>query len=536
MLHTKRHSGLLTQPWLVAVLSLAVLAGLAVLLWSPWDRPAIASGQTLRLYCANGMRLPVAEIIRDYQDQYGVTVQPDYQGTGKLLSTMRTVHGAGDLFLAADRADMRKAQDLGYVAEVIPVARVTPVLVVHAQKQQALRQAGQPVTGLQDLLRDDLKVALANPDETAIGTLVRDQLTSRNLWPHLQKRLNDRTQAQVSTVGTVNDVARVIRTNPDHIGFVWDATAKQLPDLEIVPTPEFSQVHEIVQIGVLKKANNPTAALQFARYLASQNRGLELFRKYHFDTIPDADQWAEVPALTIFAGAMLKPAIEPILQQFQQREGARITTNYAGCGLLVAGMKSMKQGMEKGRFPDGYVSCDISFQEKVQQFFEAADILYKNDLVLIVPKGNPQSIQSLHDLTRADVLVGLPHPEKSAIGEMTDHLLRKLGLHDRVYAPDREKKVVHSSEAHTLVTQTRFGALDVAVVARSNALSAPQNVERYLDIMNIDLTDAVATQTFAIAKDSQHKYLMKRLLQAIVAPENVERVQAIGFEFVYQSE
>ena len=103
-------------------------------------------------------------------------------------------------------------------------------------------------------------------------------------------------------------------------------------------------------------------------------------------------------------------------------------------------MKAMRSG-EAGpsaHFPDAYFSCDISFMSKVQQWFEASTIISSNDMVLCVPKGNPKQVKSIKDLARLNLRVGLGHPVNSALGGLTDDLLKKLGLHDRVYDPARK--------------------------------------------------------------------------------------------------
>jgi ABC-type molybdate transport system substrate-binding protein len=323
-----------------------------------------------------------------------------------------------------------------------------------------------------------------------------------------------------------------VQARDGFVGIVWSATASQFDDLVAIEVPEFAGVTEQVQIGVLSRSANPTAALRFARYLAGRNAGQEVFARHHFDTIPDADVWEETPELTVDAGAMLEPAIAGVLTAFQQREGVRINTSYAGCGLLVTKMRNLKAGKGDGRFPDAYVSCDVSFQERVQQWFDAADAILENDIVIVVARGNPKEVRSLSDLTRSDLRIGLPHPQNSALGELIDTMLMQLGLHSAVYQPGWQDRIVHSDAAHTLVNQLRSRALDVAVVGRSNARSAPQNAE-HLEVIDLDVAGALATQTFAIARDSQHKYLLRRLLAALVAPANAERAQAIGFRFIY---
>ena len=83
-----------------------------------------------------------------------------------------------------------------------------------------------------------------------------------------------------------------------------------------------------------------------------------------------------------------------------------------------------------------------------------------------------------------------------------------------------------------LINQMRAGALDLILVYRSNAVSNPENIEKYLDIVEMNLKEAVAIQPFAVAKDTQHPYLMRRLLEAILAPESQERFRKAGFHWI----
>ena len=231
---------------------------------------------------------------------------------------------------------------------------------------------------------------------------------------------------------------------------------------------------------------------------------------------------------------MLLPGIDETVKDFARREGVTIDTSYAGCGILVGQMKALKAGQNSGHFPDAYFACDQSFLTDVQPWFEAGTLVARNQIVLVVPAGNPENIRSLADLTRPELRVGLAHPKNSALGRLTDQLLAKLSLHDQMYRANRPKPVVHTDAAHMLVNQMRAGALDVAVVYRSNVLSSPAN-QKNLDVIDLDLAGAIASQPFAIAKDSTHKYLMRRLLQALVTPENAQHFRELGFQWMIET-
>jgi molybdenum ABC transporter molybdate-binding protein len=528
-----RRPGFLGSAWLVASVSLLVIVGLSVLLWSPWDRPGIAGGKRLRLYCAAGLQKPVAEIIQEYAQTYGVTVEPTYGGSGELLATLRAAGGTGDLYLAADALNMESARKSGLVAEMIPVVVMRPVLVVHKETQKRLRAAGRPVAAAADLLRKDLKVILAHDAGTSIGRIGRRVLEPLGIWKALEERRKDGS-GLVSTAGTVNKVAVTVATGDSYVGVVWDAVARGFPALEVIEAPEFKSVFETVQIGVLAHSRQPTAALQFARYLTSRDRGAEVFDRHQFTTVPDADVWAEHPEIQLAAGAMLMPAVSDVLKTFEKHEGVKVNTSYAGCGVLVSQMKTIKGGQKPGKFPDAYFACDSSFLGDVQQWFGPGLVVARNDIVLIVPKGNPRQVKSLADLARPGLRVGLAQPAKSAIGKLTDDLLKgQGGLHAKVYAPGWERRIIHGDAAHDLVNKLLVGALDVAVVYRSNALATPGNERTRLDVIALDLPGARATQPFAIAAETRYPHLLRRLRDALIGESSARRFRSLGFDWAY---
>jgi ABC-type molybdate transport system substrate-binding protein len=477
------------------------------------------------------MTRPVEEISEEYRQAFGAEFDSVPGGSGQLLPAIEKWSGDSGLYLAADSADMDRARKRGLVAEVIPVAVVHPVLAVNPRTRDKLVAAGRPLQSLRDLLRTDLRVVLADPKGTAIGQVTQRQLEAIGAWADVENGMSG-SAGRVSTTDTVNEVAKTLQISDDYVGVVWSAVAKHF-GLVAIEVPEFQGVTEQVQVGVLARSRNPTAALRFARFLAAENKGGQHFRKHHFDTPSDADSWewnqhlGTDAELFIDAGAMLEPALKDVFAAFESREGVRITPTYMGCGLLVSKMKAIRSSENPRHFPDVYVSCDLSFHEQVRDWFETARVVLENDMVLIVPKGNPKGIESLNDLTRSDLRVGLPDPQNSALGNLIDRLLQKLGLHDRI------KPAEYSDAAHTLVYQLRIGALDVAVVGRSNAVSAPQSAEQ-LDVIEIKVAGALAVQTFATSKDSKHKQLVRRLFEALFTGPDVEaRVKAVGFRYVY---
>jgi ABC-type molybdate transport system substrate-binding protein len=481
--------------------SLLAIAGLAALLFLDQRRPAAPRAtRPLLVYCAAGMKGPVEAAAKDYERETGVPVQLQFGGSGTLLGNLR-VSRLGDLFVAADGSFIDAGRSNQLLAEVLPLARLQPVLAVARGNPRGLH-------GIDDLLRDGVRVALANPDSVAVGAATRRALTHAGKWAPLAAR---------ATVfkPTVNDVANDVKLGSVDAGIVWDATAAQYPELEPVALPEFDGFVSEVSVAVLRCCEQPTAALGFARYLAARDRGLRRFSAAGFRAV-DGDVWNPSPEVLLYSGTVNRVAIEDTLREFEQREGARVTRVYNGCGILTAQIKS-------GIKPDAYFACDVSFMDTVSNRFQPAVVLAETPLVLLVKKGNPSGISGLADLARTGLRVGLANEGQSALGALSARLLRNAGLRERVLA----NASVQSPTGDLLVNQLRSGALDVALVYAANA----SQVRDSLDAVPLHEPGSVAFQPYAIGLDSGHARLMGRLLDALEAAPSRERFEKAGFRW-----
>jgi molybdenum ABC transporter molybdate-binding protein len=492
----------LPSPPLAAAPPLAALAACVLVLLSGC-RPG-AESEALTFYCAAGLKKPVEEVARAYEKECGTRVQIQYAGSGALLGQIQ-IAGTGDLYLAADDSYLDTAREKGLLAETIPLAVQRPVIAVARGNPKGIR-------GLDDLLRADVALSMANPEATAIGKITRRALEAGGLWKELE-------EAARAFKPTVNDVANDIRLGAVDAGIVWDATANQYPELESVRVEVFAAEAIPVSVGVLTSARNPTAALRFARFLTARDRGLEVFARAGYE-VAEGDPWEEHPEVTIHAGAMLRPGLERTIKAFEEREGVTIRTVYNGCGILVAQMKA-------GDVPEAYFSCDVAFMEEVQDLFQPARVLTENDLVILVRKGNPKGLASLADLAREGLRVGLAHPQKSALGVLTRRLADEHALYERI----TRNIQVDSATGDFLVNQIRTGALDAVVVYRSNAMATLENLANHLDLVEIKLSGAVAVQPYAVARGARHQRLLDRFFAAVMSEASRQEFEAHGFRW-----
>jgi ABC-type molybdate transport system substrate-binding protein len=360
-----------------------------------------------------------------------------------------------------------------------------------------------------DLLQPDVRLVQANPDAAAIGKLTRSILKQAGLW----KQLDEATTAYRTTV---TEVANDVLVGAADAGIVYDAVLHTYPDLEYVEITELEQTISQVSVGVVKSTKRPREALHFARYISARDRGLQHYADHGF-RVSGGDKWSDVPELKLFAGSMLRPALEETVAEFEQREGVRIDTVYNGCGILVAQMKA-------GQVPDAYFACDTEFMDQVPDLFPEPTDVSQNELVILVEKANPHNIATLRDLTAEGLRVGIGHEKQCAMGWLTQNTLREGGVQQEVM----ENVTVQTPTGDMLVNQMLSGSLDAAVVYLSNAAGAGDT----LDAVRIQgLQCSVATQPYAVTPDSPNAQTASRLFERICSAESKEDFAAEGFRW-----
>ena len=465
---------------LIIVLCLGAAAGAA---WVAL-KSAKTSTAPLTVFCAAGMKKPVEEIAAAYQKETGTEVRLQYGGTGTLLSQLKITQ-LGDLFIAADDGALADAKKLGVTREEFPLVIQKPVLAV---------AKGNPkhIDSLAALKNPDIKLALANPEAASIGRVVKKLLGPE--W--------DALAAKAAVMKpTVTEIAADLSLGAVDAAIVWDSVVPQFK-LEIVALPELAKHEEHATAAVLSFSQHPADALRFARYLTAPEKGGAIFKKQGFKAVP-GDKWAVRPDLIIYSGGVNRLAIEKLLQQFATHEGITMTTVFNGCGILCASMKTMKDSSNP-KFPDVYYACDVCFVPPVAEQFPEAIILTEAEIVIAVPKGNPQNIHTLADLARPGLHVGLCNAEQSTIGFLTRSILKSMNLWDSV----SKNASAQVPTADFLVNQMRTGSLDAAVVYRINIHNDPA----LFDAIPLPADKSKAVQPFAVRHDSPYQQMGHRLL------------------------
>ena len=469
---------------------------------------------TLHLYCAANMRKSVEELAKKYFEKYKVTIEADYDGSGSLLGKLQAEARSareekrGDLYLAADDSYIFKAREKGLVAESLPVAYMRPVIAV---------QKGNPkgISKVEDLLAEGLKVAVCNPDQAAVGRSARRVLQESGHWDRLEKKVTVMKPK-------VTDLANDVKLGTVDAAIVWDSTVAMYPELQAIRDPLLGKERVNVTLGVVSSSRSPSSALRFARFLASEDEGLPVFRKNGFET-PGGDPWEEIPELVVWSGGVNRLAIEESVKEFREREGVEVATIFGGCGSLTAQMKTV---WDTPRFPDVYFACDRVYMDNVNDWYLSSEDVSETDMVILAPKDNPRRIRGLEDLGADGMRLGVADPAKSALGRLTVRLLKKAGLYEKVYS----KVETRAGTADFLVNQivvSEGKSLDAVIVYLANTARVRDKVA----IVKIDHPEARAEQPIAISRISTRSRLARRFIDKILSPVSQERFENMGFRW-----
>ena len=150
----------------------------------------------------------------------------------------------------------------------------------------------------------------------------------------------------------------------------------------------------------------------------------------------------ERETITAFCGAASKPAMDESAQAFEKKAGIKVYCNYGGSGTMLSQMKLSKSGdLYIPGSPDYMIMAERDGVVKP----ESVKIVSYLIPVIAVQRGNPKNVQSLSDLTKPGIKVGIGNPEAVCVGLYAveifeyNHLLMEIGKNIVTHAESCEK-------------------------------------------------------------------------------------------------
>jgi molybdate transport system substrate-binding protein len=244
---------------------------------------AVSGSERLLAYVGAASKPPTEEVAKLYQEKTGVKVDLVFGGSGYVLSQMRLTR-QGDIYFPGSSDYMEIAKREG---DVFP--ETEEIIVYLAPAINVQRGNPHNIRALRDLLRPDVRVAIANPEGVCVGAYaveIIEQAFTAEEKKAFRKNLVSYTASceRTATAISLKMVDAVIgwRVFED-----WDPGR-----IETVPLPK-EQIPRIgyIPVAISKLTKNRESAQAFIDFLTGpEGRAVYAKHKY-FATAEDAIAW-----------------------------------------------------------------------------------------------------------------------------------------------------------------------------------------------------------------------------------------------------
>jgi molybdate transport system substrate-binding protein len=237
-------------------------------------------------FCGSAVRVPMDEIIENYQNEKGVKISVIYGGSGGLLSQME-LSRKGDVYLAGspDFIIIGENKKLLIKGTDKLIAYLVPAIIVPKGNPKNIRS-------LEDLANKGLRIGIGNPETVCLGLYGVELLSSNKLMDKVLPNV-------VVFAKSCEDTAMLAVLNKVDAILGWDVFESWNPkEVEWIRVdqnkiPRIAYIPIALPIFVKDKA----VANDFINYILSQ-KGQKVFAKWNYFTdIKEAKKFA--PKATI---------------------------------------------------------------------------------------------------------------------------------------------------------------------------------------------------------------------------------------------
>ncbi len=227
---------------------------------------SVSFADSLLVFAGSGMRVPLAELGDAFTEKSGITVNFDFDGSGR-LGTKIMMGVKPDLFIPGSDAWALKLKDRGYVKECLPVAYHTPVIITP--------RGNDKVKDLEDLTSNKVKLALGDAKAAAIGRNNKKMFEKMGI-----------TLADMNIVArgiNVKQLVQWVESGTVDASIVWRADAVQSGRVRVIEIPAGVNQIDSIPLCLMSRPSHPQAAEQFRQYLLKN--GPAVFARHGFEPI-----------------------------------------------------------------------------------------------------------------------------------------------------------------------------------------------------------------------------------------------------------
>lgn len=224
----------------------------------------------LTFFCGSAVKVPMDEIIKNYQEEKNIKVNVIYGGSGTLLAQME-LSKKGDLYLCGspDYIEIGERKKLLIKNTARLVAYLIPAIIVPKDNPKN-------ISSLEDLAKTNVKLGMGNPETVCLGLYGIELLEKNNL---LEKVIPNvvvfaKSCEDTATLAVLKKVDAILgwdvfeSWNPDDVKWIRIAPEK-IPRISYIP------------IAIPVFVRNRELADDFINYILS-DKGRKIFKKWGY--------------------------------------------------------------------------------------------------------------------------------------------------------------------------------------------------------------------------------------------------------------
>ena len=224
--------------------------------------------------------------------------------------------------------------------------------------------------------------------------------------------------------------------------------------------------------------------------------------------------------ITAFCGSASKPAMEEAASQFEQKTGIQINLHFSGSGTMLSQMKIARRG-------DLYIPGSPDYMAKaIREGIvdpESVTIIAYLIISIDVQRGNPKDIQTLADLARPGIRVGIGNPEAVCVGLYAVEVFERNGLLKQV----QKNIVTHAPSCSATASLVAMQKVNAVIGWRVFSQWNPDKIDAIL--LKPHEVPRLAYIPAAISTYSRDKKGAQQFIQFLTAPEGQKIFKKWGY-------
>jgi molybdate transport system substrate-binding protein len=250
--------------------------------------------------------------------------------------------------------------------------------------------------------------------------------------------------------------------------------------------------------------------------------GIMLWNRLHINRQAGQGQ----KELVLYCGAGIRTGAAAVIDAFMAKKRIRIIPTYEGSGQSLGKIAAGAGGDLFMPGAEFYVNKAI---EKGLADGETRKTVAYFIPVLLVQKGNPKSIRTLHDLKTSGIRVGVGDERSAAVGQVTLDILKK----NNMTYDDVAKNVAYKSgTADELGVAIQMKTVDVVVLWDVNA----RNFSQHGEIVQIPPEQNVPSLIpIVVLKSTRHPKEAAEFIEFATSAEGQQIMSNHGFTVQYSA-